>query len=226
MRLFSKSTKARVVIVVQNLPVPFDRRVWLEATSLTRAGYDVTCICPKAKGHTASFEEIEGVRIHRYGLPIEASGPLGFLFEFVWCFLRTGMKLGRIAITRGFDALHVCNPPEIYFPLGWLVRASGKKFLFDHHDLSPEMYDAKFGDDASGIMRRGLLALERQTFRAAQVVMTTNESHTSIAVERGGMAPDDVIVVRSGPDLTRLTPTEPNDSWRNGRTFLVAYLGE
>lgn len=216
----------RVVIVVQNLPVPFDRRVWLEATSLTNAGYDVTCICPKAKGHNASFEEIEGIRIHRYKLPGDAQSPAGFVFEFLWCFLRTAMKLGRIGATRGFDVLHVCNPPETFFPLGWLSRAFGKKFLFDHHDLSPEMFDAKADGDSSKILRRGLLRLERETFRAAQMVITTNESHKAIATGRGKMAPDDVVVVRSGPDLTRLEKVEPNPEWKNGKDYLVAYLGE
>ncbi len=221
-----KGGKPRVVIVVQNLPVPFDRRVWLEATSLQRNGYAVTCICPKAKGFDESFEVIEGVRIHRYTLPLDADGALGFLFEFVWCFLRTAMKLGREVATRGVDVLHVCNPPETYFPLAWLVKRLGTKFLFDHHDLSPEMYDAKFGDEASSIMRKGLLFLEKRTFRAADLVITTNESHRQIAVDRGSMAPDDVIIVRSGPDLERLELVPANPDWNDGKKFLVTYLGE
>ncbi len=234
----------RVVIVVQNLPVPFDRRVWLEATTLTAAGYEVTCICPTGKGHDARFEVIEGVRIHRYPLPVDASGPLGFVVEFAWCFVRTSLKLGRELTTRGVDVLHVCNPPETYFPLGWLVKATGARFLFDHHDLSPEMYDAKFGLDggrdgtgaAEGagperstklrVLRKGLEFLERRTFRAADLVITTNESHKRVAIDRGGMEPDDVIVVRSGPDLERLQQVEPIDGWRNGKRYLVTYLGE
>ncbi len=216
----------RVVIVVQNLPVPFDRRVWLEATTLAAAGYDVTCICPTGKGHDERFEVIEGVRIHRYPLPVDASGALGFIVEFAWCFLRSAMKLGRELVGGRIEVLHVCNPPETYFPLGWLVKATGARFLFDHHDLSPEMYDAKFGDRASSAMRRGLLFLERRTFRAADLVITTNESHKRIAVERGGKDPDDVIVVRSGPDLERLQQVEPVDHWRQGKRHLVTYLGE
>ncbi|MEM7273985.1 MAG: glycosyltransferase, partial [Actinomycetota bacterium] len=222
----SQTGRGRVVIVVQNLPVPFDRRVWLEATSLTRAGYSVTCICPKAKGFDESFEIIEGIRIHRYNLPIDASGAVGFVAEFAWCFVRTAMKLARESVTNGVDVLHVCNPPETYFPLAWLMKLAGVKFLFDHHDLSPEMFDAKFEDGGSSVMRTGLLALERETFRAADLVITTNESHKAVAVERGGMDPDDVIIVRSGPDLERLERTEPNPSYRNGKRFLVTYLGE
>ncbi|MEL6984188.1 MAG: glycosyltransferase family 4 protein, partial [Actinomycetota bacterium] len=124
------------------------------------------------------------------------------------------------------DVLHVCNPPETYFPLGWLVKATGARFLFDHHDLSPEMFDAKFGDRGSAVMRRGLLFLERRTFRTADLVITTNESHKRVAVERGGKDPDDVIVVRSGPDLERLQQVEPVERWRNGKRHLVTYLGE
>lgn len=215
-----------MVIVVQNLPVPFDRRVWLEATTLARAGYRVTCICPTGKGHEETFEVIEGVRIHRYRLPVEASGAIGFAVEFAWCLARTTGKLVRELVGGGVDVLHVCNPPETYFPLGWLVRARGGRFLFDHHDLSPEMYDAKFGSRASGRIRRGLELLERLTFRAADLVITTNESHRRVAIERGGKDPDDVIVVRSGPDLERLQVFEPDPSWRRGRRQLVAYLGE
>lgn len=227
---FRRSTSnPRVVIVVQNLPVPFDRRVWLEATTLQAAGYDVACICPKAKGFTTSREVIEGVEIYRYRIPFEARGAAGFVFEFLWCLLRTSYKVLRLAQSRPIDVLHVCNPPETYFPLAWLMKLFGTKFLFDHHDLSPEMYDAKFGRRPgllTRLLRRGLLWCERRTFTAAHGVITTNESHHRIATSRGGKAPDEVAVVRSGPDLQRLQPTEPNPSWRNGRRHLVAYLGE
>jgi glycosyltransferase involved in cell wall biosynthesis len=216
----------RVLIVVQNLPVPFDRRVWLEATTLARAGYQVSVISPKAKGFNASFEVLEDVHIYRYGLPVDAQGALGFVAEFLWCFARTAMKSVRVAVRgRGFDVLHVCNPPETYWLLGRFWKLFGKRFLFDHHDLSPEMYQVKF-DSAGGSALTGLRFLERQTFRAADLVITTNESHKRIAAERGGVAPDDVYVVRSGPDLARLTVYPPDPAWRRGKRHLIAYLGE
>ncbi len=235
-----------VVLIVQNLPVPFDRRVWLEATTLRDAGYNVSCVCPKAKGFEASYEVLERITIHRYSLPIEANGPAGFVAEFGWCLVRSSMKLARIGISSGIDILHVCNPPETYFPLGWLMRLFGRKFLFDHHDLSPEMFDAKLEamaltdgtdpiptatdqnspDRKHKILRRGLMWCERMTFTAANIVVTTNESHKKVAIGRGKRHPDDVIVVRSGPDLDRLTATEPNAYWKNGSEFLVVYLGE
>jgi glycosyltransferase involved in cell wall biosynthesis len=216
----------RVLIIVQNLPVPFDRRVWLEATSLTKAGYAVSVICPKAKGYSASFETVEGVDIHRYGLPIDARGAIGFVMEFAWCFLRTFMKSVWIIVAGpGFDVIHACNPPETYWLLARFWRLFGKRFLFDHHDLSPEMYAAKFGRD-SGLMHKGLLFLERMTFRSADVVITTNESHKQIARTRGDLPPENVFVVRSGPDIGRFKVYDPEATWKQGRRFLLVYLGE
>lgn len=216
----------RVLIIVQNLPVPFDRRVWLEATSLTEAGYSVSVVCPKAKGYNTSFETLEGVDIYRYDLPIDAQGALGFVMEFAWCFIRSFMKSVRIAVSgRGFDIIHACNPPETFWLLGWFWRIFGKRFLFDHHDLSPEMYAAKF-EREDGLMYRGLLFLERMTFKTADVVITTNESHKKIAQDRGGMAADDVYVVRSGPDVSRFQVYDPDPSWKNGKPFAIVYLGE
>jgi glycosyltransferase involved in cell wall biosynthesis len=216
----------RVLIVVQNLPVPFDRRVWLEATTLARAGYKVSVICPKARGFNRSFEVLEDVHIHRYGLPVDAKGTVGFVAEFLWCFVRTAMKSVRVAVAgRGFDVLHVCNPPETYWPLARFWKRLGRRFLFDHHDLSPEMFQAKFGSQRRSAVA-GLRWLERKTFAAADLVVTTNESHKRIAVGRGGVAPGDVYVVRSGPDLARLTVYPPDPAWRNGRRHLIVYLGE
>jgi glycosyltransferase involved in cell wall biosynthesis len=216
----------RVLIVVQNLPVPFDRRVWLEATTLARAGYQVSVICPKAKGFDASFEALEDVHIYRYGLPIDAEGPLGFLSEFAWCFARTAMKTVRVSVIgRGFDVLQACNPPETYWPLAYFWRLFGKRFVFDHHDLSPEMYRAKF-PEGSGLVEAGLRFLERRTFRAADLVITTNGSHKRIATERGGVPPDAVYIVRSGPDVGRFTVHPPDPAWRKGKPHLLVYLGE
>jgi len=216
----------RVLIVVQNLPVPFDRRVWLEATTLAQAGYQVSVICPKAKGFNASFEHLDGVDIYRYHLPVDADGALGFVLEFVWCFIRTAMKAVRVATRgRGFDVVHLCNPPETYWPLAYVCKWFGKRVIFDHHDLSPEMYMAKF-DGGNPRVARFLLFLERMTFRVADVVITTNESHKRIAMERGRVVPDDIYIVRSGPDLKRFASYPSDPSWRQGKRYALAYLGE
>jgi glycosyltransferase involved in cell wall biosynthesis len=224
-------SRHRVLIVVQNLPVPFDRRVWLEATTLAKHGYRVSVICPKMRGFNAGRETLEDIEIHRYPLPIDAQGKIGFVAEFLWCFLATALLSLKVQVLgRGFDVLHVCNPPEIYWPLAWFWRAFGKRFIFDHHDLSPEMFAVKFERPATreegGALFKALLFLERMTFRAAQIVITTNESHKRIAVERGGKRPEDVFIVRSGPDLSRFKVYEPEAKWRQGKPFLIAYLGE
>jgi glycosyltransferase involved in cell wall biosynthesis len=219
--------RRRVLIVVQNLPVPFDRRVWLEATTLAQAGYAVSVICPKAKGFDASFEVLEDVHVYRYPLPVDAQGAIGFVAEFLWCFLRTVGKTVRVGLRgHGFDVLHVCNPPETYWPLAYICRLFGKRFLFDHHDLSPEMYEAKFDGGGSRLMAAGLRFFERRTFRAADLVVTTNESHRRIAIERGGVPAEDVFIVRSGPDLERLRVYPPDPAWKRGRRHMLVYLGE
>ncbi len=215
----------RVLIVVQNLPVPFDRRVWLEATTLTRAGYQVSVVCPKAKGFDQSFEVIEGVRVHRYRIPFEATSALGFTAEAIWCLARTLVKITRVLVSGGYDVLHACNPPETYWPLAYIGRLFGKRFLFDHHDLSPEMYEAKF-EQPNRLVLRLLLYLERKTFRCADAVIAVNESHRKIALDRGKVAPERLHVVRSGPDLSRLQVHPPDPGRRYGHRHQLVYLGE
>jgi glycosyltransferase involved in cell wall biosynthesis len=216
----------RVLIVVQNLPVPFDRRVWLEATTLAHAGYGVSVICPKMRGFNAGYEVLEGVAIHRYPLPFSGASKAAFAAEFLWCFIATALLSLRVALGRGFDVLHVCNPPETYWPLAAFWRLFGKRFIFDHHDLSPEMYGVKFGGRPDAPILRALLWLERMTFRQADIVITTNESHKEIARTRGGKRAEDVYVVRSGPSLDRFRVYPPDPVWRKGRKFLLVYLGE
>jgi glycosyltransferase involved in cell wall biosynthesis len=215
----------RVLIIVENLPVPFDRRVWLEATTLAQNGYIVSVICPKAKDWTTSYERLEGIDIYRYTVPVDADGALGFIVEFAWCFIVSAWLSLRIALFgRGFDLIHACNPPDTFWLLGWFWRLFGRRFIFDHHDLCPELFEVKFGR-ASGLLYRGMVWLERRSFRAARVVITTNESHKRIAVQRGGKSPDDVFVVRSGPDLKRFTRYAPDPAYRQGKAHLLVYLG-
>lgn len=216
----------RVLIVVENLPVPFDRRVWLEATTLARNGYCVSVICPKAKGFNRTHETIEDVDLFRYPIPFEAQGALGFAAEFAWCFVMTSLLSLYIALFgRGFDILHACNPPDTFWLLGRFWKLFGRRFVFDHHDLCPEMFAVKFGRN-SGWLYRGLLWLERRSMRAADVVITTNQSHKAIAMSRGGRAPQNVVVVRSGPDLGRFRRYPADMSYRHGKRHLLVYLGE
>ncbi len=217
------ATGRRVLIIVENLPVPFDRRVWQEARALAAAGFTVSIISPKAPAFEKSFERIDGIDIHRHGMPKEADGLFGYALEYA-CALFGEFRLAfKVLFGRGFDIVHACNPPDLIFLVGGFFKLFGKKFVFDHHDINPELYEAKFGKRGFGY--KVLLAFERMTFRTADLVISTNESYRNIAIERGGKDPGDVFVVRSGPDLTRIKPVAPNPALRKGRRYLVGYIG-
>ena len=140
----SAGSQIRVLIIVENLPVPFDRRVWQEATTLHQAGYQVSIICPKGKGYERGHEIIDGIYIYRHALPIEASGALGYAMEYAWALFCEFFLALRVLYSRGFDVLHACNPPDTIFLIGGFFKLFGKKFIFDHHDINPELYEAKF----------------------------------------------------------------------------------
>lgn len=219
----SRGDSRRVLIIVENLPVPFDRRVWQEATSLSRAGYEVSVICPTGKGYETRREQLDGIEIYRYRLPLEASGALGYLVEYSGALFWQFLLAWRVFIGRGFDVIHACNPPDTIFLIGGFFKLFGKRFVFDHHDINPELYEAKFG--RRDFFYRLLLAFERWTFRTADVSIATNESYKRIAIERGGMDPERVFVVRSGPDLSRIKRQAPSPELKRGRRFLVGYVG-
>jgi glycosyltransferase involved in cell wall biosynthesis len=213
----------RVLIIVENLPCPFDRRVWQEARTLAAAGYQVSIICPKAPGFEESFVQIDGIDIHRHRLPAEADGVLGYALEYSVALAMEFWLSLKILFGRGFDVIHACNPPDTIFLIGGFYKLFGKKFLFDHHDINPELYEAKFGKRGFG--RRLLIALERMSFSTADLVISTNESYRQIAIDRGGKKPEDVFVVRSGPDLSRIRQVPANPELRKGRKYLVGYVG-
>jgi glycosyltransferase involved in cell wall biosynthesis len=213
----------RVLIIVENLPVPFDRRVWLEARTLKAAGAEVSIISPTGKGYEARRETLEGIHIYRHPLPLEADGAFGYLIEYgAMLFWELALAI-RIYFTKGFDVIHGCNPPDLIFLIAAPFRLLGVRFLFDHHDINPELYEAKFGK--RGLFWRLMILLERMSFAVASVSLATNESYGQIAQERGRMHPDDVYVVRSGPELSRIKRVDPVEKWRNGRQYLVGYVG-
>ena len=214
----------KVLIIVQNLPVPFDRRVWQEANELATHGYQVTIICPKGKGYERSHEVLNGISIYRHPLPYEAKGALGYLLEYSWSLFWEFILAIWVLMGEGFDVIHACNPPDDIFVIGGFFKFFfGKKFLFDHHDISPELYEAKFGH--RGFLYKIMLLWERLTFKMADVSIATNQSYRKIAIERGGMAPEKVFVVRSGPSLERLKIQQPTPALRKGRSHLVGYVG-
>jgi glycosyltransferase involved in cell wall biosynthesis len=214
----------RVLFIVENLPSPFDRRVWQEATTLKAAGYGVSIICPTGKGFEARYECLQGIHIYRHTLPTEADGALGYLVEYSAALFWEFVLAWRVLRRHGFDAIHACNPPDLIFLVGGFFKLFlGKKFLFDHHDINPELYEAKFG--RRDFFYKLMVLFERWTFKTADVSIATNESYKRIAMERGGMPADRVYVVRSGPMLERLKIIDPVPALKNGRRFLVGYVG-
>lgn len=213
----------KVLIIVENLPVPFDRRVWQEANTLKEAGYEVSVICPIGKGCEEKSVVVNGVHIYRHRLPLEGDGPLGYLAEYSTALFWQFLLAWKVFFTRGFDVIHACNPPDNIFIIGAIFKLLGKKFVFDHHDINPELYEAKFG--RRDLFYRMMLAWERWTFKVADVSIATNESYRKIAIERGRMSPDRVFVVRSGPNLDRLKIVPAAVGLKNGRRYLVGYVG-
>ena len=221
------SGSPHVLIIVQNLPVPLDRRVWLECTALMAAGYEVSVICPKGPGDPAR-EIVDGVHLYKYAPPKEAEGVLGYAWEFGYCWLRTAALSVRVRLRRPFQAIQACNPPDTYWALALLWRLAGVKFVFDHHDLNPEVFRSRFGEP-TGVAGRSQLKflywLERRTFRTAHRVISTNASYRRIAIERGGVPPEHTAVVRSGPDTSVMKPGTPRPELKRGRQHLAVYLG-
>ena len=215
--------KWRVLIIVENLPCPFDRRVWQEALALRAAGHEVSIICPKGGGYEKGYELLDGVHIYRHALPVEADSALGYGLEYALALLMEFALALRIAVTRGFDVIHGCNPPDTIFLIARFFKLFGKRFIFDHHDINPELYEAKFG--RRDVWYRLLCRLERWTFATADVSIATNESYRRIAIERGSMDPANVFVVRSGADLSRVRLLPPRPELRRGRKYLVGYVG-
>ena len=213
----------KVLIIVENLPSPFDRRVWNEATTLQAAGYAVSIICPTGKGHTAKYECLENIHIYRFSLPVEANTAPGYLLEYSSALISQFYLSVKVLFKHGFDVIHACNPPDTIFLIGAFFKIFGKKFLFDHHDVNPEFYEAKFAK--RDFFYKLLLWFERLTFLCADKSIATNESYREVAITRGRMAPDNVFVVRSGPNLDRLRIVPPVPELKKGRKHLVGYVG-
>ncbi|WP_328728262.1 glycosyltransferase family 4 protein [Streptomyces jietaisiensis] len=212
----------RALILVENLSVPFDRRVWQECTTLRDAGWEVHVICPRGtKRDTEAETVIEGVRIHRYPLRAATGGPAGYLREYgsaLWHTARLARKVGPVHV------VHACNPPDLLFLPALRLKRRGARFVFDQHDLVPELYLSRFGR-GKDVLYRAVCALERMTYRAADVVLATNESYKEVAVRRGGRRPEDVFVVRSAPGTDRFRPVPPEPELKRGKPHLLCYLG-
>ncbi|GAB4039756.1 glycosyltransferase family 4 protein [Spirosoma jeollabukense] len=212
-----------ILVIVENLPVPFDRRVWQEATTLREAGADVSIICPQMKGYTTPFEQLDGIDIYRHPLPVEATGALGYLVEYGTSIFWWYWYAIKIFAKKRFHVIHGCNPPDLIFTVALPFKLFGVKYVFDHHDINPEFYLAKFGK--KDFFYRLMLLFERLTFMTADFSIATNESYKEIAIRRGKMHPDNVTVVRSGPKLDRLKLGPGDAKYKKGRAYLIGYLG-
>jgi glycosyltransferase involved in cell wall biosynthesis len=223
-RLRGNRLVTRVLIIVQNLPVPFDRRVWLECRALVADGYQVAVVCPKGKQDPA-YEVVDSVELYKYRPYAPGGSKLGFVAEYAYSFFGTAWLTLKARRSGRFAVMQACNPPDIFWPIALVLRLLDRTvFVFDHHDLCPELFQSRF-PDGPRLPYRGLRALERRTHRTARHVIATNESYRNIAITRSGKSPADVTVVRSGPDPQRMQRGQARPELRRGRTYLAAYIG-
>jgi glycosyltransferase involved in cell wall biosynthesis len=213
----------KVLIIVENLPVPFDSRVWKEALSLHTSGYQVTVLCPKGKGYMKGHEVLEGIHVYRHPMPREGNTPFGYVWEYGCALLWEFLFAWWIFLRHGFHVLQGCNPPDNIFMVALPFKLFGVKYIFDHHDANPELYMSKYG--RMDALYKIQVWLERMTYRVSDVVMVTNNSYGDLAVTRGGHDPKDVFTVRNGPDLKIFKAVPPNGALKYGKPYLVGYVG-
>lgn len=215
--------KRKILIIVENLPVPFDTRVWKEASSLRGNGYEVTVLCPRGKGFERNHEVMDGVHIYRHPLPEEGNSPLGYMWEYGCALFWEFLYAFWIYLRRGFHVIQACNPPDNIFLVALPFKLFGVKYIFDFHDANPELYIAKY--EKKGTLYNILVWFEKMTFRFSDVVIATNNSYKNIVITRGGLAPDDVFVVRNGPNLKTFRAVPSNPALKHGKQYLVGYVG-
>jgi glycosyltransferase involved in cell wall biosynthesis len=213
----------KVLIIVENLPVPFDGRVWKEASSLRQAGYEVTVLCPRGKGCKKGYELLDGVHVYRHPMPEEGNSVFAYLVEFVCALFWEFFYTWWIYLRRGFHVIQGCNPPDDIFLIALPFKLFGVKYIFDHHDANPELYLSKY--EKKDLLYKIQVLLEKLTYRYSDVVMATNYTYKNLAITRGGLAPQDVFVVRNGPDLETFRAVAPKPELKYGKPYLVGYVG-
>jgi len=215
--------KKHILFIVENNPVPQDFRVWNESCAAKEFGYDVTVICPKNKNFSMRYENIDGIAIYRHFNPLEGNGKLSFILEYMNATFWELLLSIWIYLKKPFHLIHAANPPDHIFVIALIMKLFGVKFIFDHHDITPENYVAKF--NRKDIFYRILLVMENLTFKVADIVISTNESYKEIAISRGGKTAEQVFVVRNGPDYSNVIFMGPNEKLKRGFKYLVSYVG-
>jgi glycosyltransferase involved in cell wall biosynthesis len=215
--------REKVLIIVENAPIPLDPRVWKEAVALHEANYDVTVLSPKRKGYTKGYELIDGIHVYRHPMPREGNGAVAYIWEYCCALFWEFLLSWWVYFRRGFKVIQACNPPDSIFLVALSFKLLGVKFIFDHHDVNPELYLAKY--ERKDFLYKVLVWLEEMTFLTSDVVIATNDSYKEVAVTRGHRAPERVFVVRNGPNLTTFHPVPPNPSLKHGKPYLVGYVG-
>jgi glycosyltransferase involved in cell wall biosynthesis len=217
-----KRRRRHILFIVENAVVPPDSRVWYEALAAKEWGYNVTVVCPKGMDYNRSFEMLNGINIYRHPLP-EADGNNSYVMEYIFALLYEIVFSIWIFLKEPFHIVHGANPPDHLFLVAGLFKLFGVKYVFDHHDLTPETYLAKF--KRKGLLHKLLLLMEKANFKMADAVISTNESYKSVAVQRGGKDGKDVFVVRNGPRLNCIKVPPPNLKWKGNYKYLAAYIG-
>ena len=213
----------KVLIIVENAPVPFDPRVWKEACSLHLNGYGVTVLCPRAEGCELNHEIIDGIHIYRHPQPKEGNSAVAYIWEYVCALFWEFLYAWWIYLRHGFHIIQGCNPPDDLFLIALPFKLLGVKYIFDHHDANPELYLAKYGK--KGLLYKILVWLEKLTYRFSDVVIATNSSYRDLAITRGRIDPADVFIVRNGPDLETFKAVPPNPALKYGKSYLIGYVG-
>ena len=203
--------------------MPPDTRVWKEACSLRDNGYEVTVLSPRGKGYEGGYEVLDGIHIYRHPTPPEGDSSLGHLIEYFSALLWESLYAWWIYLRRGFQVIQGCNPPDDIFLVAFPFKLFGVKYIFDHHDACPELYLSKYSDP--GLFYKVQVWLEKMTYRFSDVVMATNCSYKELAINRGGMDPADVFVVRNGPDLKTFKAVTPKPDLKYNKPYLVGYVG-
>lgn len=215
--------RRRVLIIVENAPVPADPRVWKQALTLREADYEVAVLCPRDQPDEQSYELLDGIHVYRHPTPKESDGIFGYVREYLSALLWESVYSWRIYRNHSFQVIQGCNPPDTIALVALPYKLAGVKYIFDHHDVTPELYFAKY--EKKDVIYRMLLWLERLTFHFSDVVMSTNDSYKQVAITRGSRLPEDVFVVRNGPDLAKFMPVPANSALKYGKRYLIGYVG-